>query len=81
MESTVVALGTLLTLAMIVVRVLWQERSICKHAVGRSLTVASVTVTHRAETQRAAASTIHRARTSFPPSADDAVPSTLRSRR
>lgn len=39
MESAVVALGTLFALAVIVVSVLWQERSRCVGAVRRSLVV------------------------------------------
>lgn len=82
MEDVVVALGTLFTLAVIMVRVLWQERALCKHAIGRALTVARAIVRRRPALEREAVAKLPYAHSSLSSPGDpDSVPPTWRSRR
>lgn len=78
MEIALVALGTLLALAVVVITVLLHERAHCKRAHRRKTDVATVLVVGGPELEREA---VRQARDSFHtrPIEGDETPSTLRS--
>lgn len=83
MEIAIVALGTLLTLAVIALTVLLQERALCRRTHRRAVKVASVLVVGRPSLEReAVAEHMPFSRSSLAPGDDlDAAPPTQRSRR